>query len=361
MTPNANRARRVRHLIYSDVISGRQRGALAKTARCALGTLSFFYGAAVRLRNLAFDRHLLKVHRAAVPVISIGNLTAGGTGKTPFVAAVAGRLASRGVQPVILSRGYRPIAGSANDEKLVLDQLCSGVPHLQSADRVASAREACRHYHAPVLILDDGFQHRRLARDLDIVLVDALNPWGLGRLLPRGLLREPRGSLRRADLVILTRTDQLSAAEIEVLSSEVAALRAGDPPLRAAFTPAGFINSAGAKRDVAALAGSVAAFCGIGNPEGFRRTLAAAGVATLPEAFRVYPDHHAYSAADLADLGAWARRAGAAAVVTTQKDLVKIPRDDLDGVPLWALLIELQIVAGRERFESALDEFAEKE
>src|SRR5580704_10939374 len=237
----------VKHSIYRDLISGSRRGALASAARFGLRAASLFYAAGVSIRNRSFESGVLRTYRAPVPVVSIGNLTAGGTGKTPMVAAVVDWFTARGIRPVILSRGYHSLHDTANDEKLVLDQLCPGVVHLQSPKRVRSATEACRTHLAEVLILDDGFQHRRLARDLDIVLIDALDPWGGGRLLPRGLLREPRSSLCRADAVILTRADQSTPAEKSRLIQEVHRDRPDETPIEAVFRPTGLINSEGTR------------------------------------------------------------------------------------------------------------------
>src|SRR5262249_10280904 len=147
--------------------------------------------------------------RASVPVVSVGNLTLGGTGKTPCVEYVARFYRERDKRVAILSRGYGAEEGH-NDEALVLEANLTDVPHLQAADREALAAVALEELESEVLVLDDGFQHRRLARDLDLVLIDATNPWGHGYLFPRGLLREPVSGLRRADAVILTRCDQAS-------------------------------------------------------------------------------------------------------------------------------------------------------
>ncbi|HEV8066906.1 MAG TPA: tetraacyldisaccharide 4'-kinase [Planctomycetaceae bacterium] len=337
---------------HRDLISGRSRGPVAVLARGGLSIASLFYGAAVRTRNRAFDVGAIHAHRAPVPVVSVGNLTAGGTGKTPVVAAIVEWFTSHGVRPAILSRGYRPHVGAANDEKLVLDQLCPGVPHLQGADRIESAHVACDRHGAQVLVLDDGFQHRRLARDLDLVLIDAIDPWGAGHLLPRGLLREPRASLRRADAVILTRADQCSANDKARLITEIRGFWRDEAPIEARFRPTGLVNADGAHAAIDSL-GSVAAFCGIGNPDGFRRTLIAAGVERVA-AFRTFPDHHHYSDADLAELAIWVREQRASAAVTTQKDLVKIPRCRLGDVPLWAFTIRGEFPVGQERLFTLL-------
>jgi tetraacyldisaccharide 4'-kinase len=349
----------VKHSTYRDLISGSQRGALADAARFGLKAASLFYGSAVRIRNRGFDYSLLRTHRVPVPVVSIGNLTAGGTGKTPMVAAVVNWFRVRGVRPVILSRGYRSLNDVANDEKLVLDQLCPDVVHLQSPDRVRLAMDACRTHQAEVLILDDGFQHRRLYRDLDIVLVDALDPWGAGHLLPRGLLREPRSSLKRAGLVVLTRADQCAPEEKEQTLAEICAACAGRLPVEAIFRPVGLVNAAAETASMDALGDAVAAFCGIGNPEGFRCTLDAMCVKNRLAGFRAFDDHHHYQACNLEELTEWARRCGACALVTTQKDLVKIPRNELGGLPLWAVMIRTQITARGAEFDSHLQRLIE--
>jgi tetraacyldisaccharide 4'-kinase len=325
-------------------------------ARGGLAFASLFYGAAVRLRNRAFDVGAFRARSASVPVISVGNLTVGGTGKTPIVAAVVDWCTSHGLRPVILSRGYRPLADGVNDEKLVLDRLCPGVVHLQGADRVKSARAACDQHSAQVLILDDGFQHRRLARDLDLVLVDALDPWGVGRLLPRGLLREPPSSLQRADAVILTRADQCTPEDKARLLEEIRHYGRDEAPIEAVFRPGDLVNTRGDREAVESL-NTVAAFCGIGNPEAFRRTLTDAGIGK-PAAFRNFSDHQHYSEHDLEGLARWAHEQGATALVTTLKDLVKIPRDRLGDLPLWALNIRAEFVTGTERFSNRLQDLA---
>jgi tetraacyldisaccharide 4'-kinase len=343
---------------YRDLISGRSRGLVAEFARGGLAVASLFYGAAVRARNRAFELRAIRAHQAAVPVISVGNLTVGGTGKTPVVAAIVEWLRSYGVRPAILSRGYSAHAGAANDEKLVLDQLCPSVPHLQGADRVASARIACAQHAAQVLVLDDGFQHRRLARDLDIVLIDALDPWGAGHLLPRGLLREPRSSLGRANVVMLTRVDQCSSEDKARLIDVIKHFGRGEPPIEAVFRPTGLAAFDGNRAAVDSLR-SVVAFCGIGNPDGFRRTLTDAGIAHVAS-FRTFPDHHHYSEADLAELARWANEQQAAALVTTQKDLVKIPHRKLGDVPLWALSIRAEFTVGQDRLFALLQDLVSR-
>lgn len=329
---------------WMDIVSGRRQGVVASLCRAGLSLLSCGYGGVTTLRNFAFDCGWRESTRVAAKVISVGNLTAGGTGKTPTVAYVVRTLQRLGASPAIISRGYGG-QGGVNDEKLVLDQLVPGVPHLLNPKRVLAARELL---NRPVtgrphaIVLDDAFQHRQIARDFDLVLVDCLNPWGFGRLLPRGLLREPLKALKRASCVLMTRCDQVDE---ETRQSIQATIRrwTSEPILRSSFQPTRLVNSLGEFRQIDILQRQhVAAFCGIGNPAGFRRTLTSCGVAVPDDRFRVYPDHHAYVSADLNDLGKWAKSIHAECLVSTQKDLVKIPSPSLQGIPLWAVEVALQ-------------------
>ncbi len=273
---------------YLRIIRGRSRGPAATAARLGLGLAAAGYGLAVRLRNAAYQRGWIAGRHAAVPVISVGNLTLGGTGKTPMVEWVARWYRRRGVRVAILSRGYGRSQG-LNDEGQVLEENLPDVPHLQDPDRVQLAHVAVEELESELIVLDDGFQHRRLARDLDIVLLDALEPFGYGRLFPRGLLREPLGSLRRAGVVVLSKADLVPANERSRIRAE-AERRAG--PLRWVETrhaPLDLVDAEGGSYPLEEIADrEVAAFCGIGNPEGFRRTVEPRCGKLLD--FRVYAD-----------------------------------------------------------------------
>jgi len=334
---------RIDEAAYLRLIRGEVRSFPASVARLGLGFLGGGYSIGATARNLAFDRGWKASHRAGIPVVSVGNLTLGGTGKTPMVEWVARRLRARGKRVAILSRGYGQ-SGGMNDEGRVLEDNLPDVPHLQGADRVALARIAAEELEAEALVLDDGFQHRRLARDLDLVLLDALDPFGLGRIFPRGLLREPVGSLYRAGVVILSRADLIDEEARRAIRTE-AETRAGT--LRwaeARHAPRDLIDGQGLSSPLDRLDGlRVAAFCGLGNPEGFRRTLLGMGVTIA--GFRAFPDHHPYAAADVADLAGWARSLGAELALTTQKDSVKLRTLALGPVPLCALRIGLQFLA----------------
>jgi len=339
-----------------EILSGRRRDVSAQVLRGALQVASWAYGAAVMLRNKAYDRRWLATFSADAPVISLGNLTTGGTGKTPVAAWLAEWCQSRGLRPGLLSRGYRALNGDGdavlNDEKLVLDRLCPAVPHLQQRDRIASARRLTGEFQCNVLILDDGFQHRRLRRDLDLVLIDALEPWGYEHLLPRGLLREPRSSLRRASLILLTRANECSEQTKTAIRQTLQRTRGTDECVEIGFVPQHLIGPAGVMEPLESVRGTRAlAFCGIGNPGGFRQTLARLGCQTE---LNVYPDHYHYRPEDLAHLSQAARDQSAEVVLTTLKDLVKIPADQWTGPPLRAVGIGVEVLSGRERLEAAL-------
>ncbi|MCI0640884.1 MAG: tetraacyldisaccharide 4'-kinase [Gemmataceae bacterium] len=311
------------------------------------------YGCGARLRNWLFDRGWKKRFRAAVPVVSVGNLTLGGTGKTPCVEYIARLYRDRDQRVAVLSRGYGARAGR-NDEALVLEENLPDVPHLQGADRTALARTAVEELDSEILVLDDGFQHRRLERDLDVVLIDASNPWGFGRLFPRGLLREPVSGLKRAGAVLLTRCDLVEPEVLQQIRQRVERMAPGKPIANTTHRPAGWINAQGQSRRLDAFTQvPVAGFCGIGNAEAFRQTLTKVGVRLIE--WRVFPDHHEYTRADIESLRSWARALPTQAVLAaTQKDLVKIRLERLGERELWALKIELQVYEGEEAFHEML-------
>ncbi|MBL8861758.1 MAG: tetraacyldisaccharide 4'-kinase [Planctomycetes bacterium] len=311
------------------------------------------FGALVVARRAAYDLGLARGARLDVPVVSIGNLTAGGTGKTPACAWLAHELARRGFRPGILSRGYGAAAGEENDESRLLARLLPGVPRVADPRRARGGALLVAR-GATALVLDDGFQHRQLARDLDLVLVDATRPWGLpardGRrpvraLLPRGLLREPPSSLARADALVVTRSDQVDPARLAELERELAGLAPGRPLARAVHAPRALLDERGAEHDPATLSGvEIDAVSALGNPAGFEATLRALGAVVVEH--RVFPDHHRFALPELAGLGA--RRP----LVASGKDAVKLAPL---GVPHRVLDVEFRLVAGAGPIEALLD------
>lgn len=341
------------HERYHSLVRGEARGLGAMLLRGGLWAASVPYGMTVRLRNCLYDWGLLASHRARVPVISVGNLTLGGTGKTPCVEWIARYFRQHDVRVAILSRGYGGREGR-NDEALVLEENLADVPHLQDPDRVALAETAVTELESEVLVLDDGFQHRRLHRDLDIVLIDATNPWGHGRLFPAGLLREPVSSLARAHMALLTRCDLVDREELRKLTDRVQRLAPAAAVAATRHRPACFVNSDGATRNLEELAGrSAAAFCGLGNPDAFERTLANLNINVV--AFRTFADHHEYTRTDVEDLRAWGQgQPEGLPLLTTQKDLVKLRVSRLGARELWALRIELEVETGQEALQEKL-------
>jgi tetraacyldisaccharide 4'-kinase len=334
------------------LIRGERRGPLPALARAGLRVASWPYGLFMRVRNTAFDRGWKTAHRAAVPVVCVGNLTTGGTGKTPCVEWVARFFRERERLVTILSRGYGAEHGR-NDEAMVLEETLPDVPHLQGRDRVARADTAVEELEADLLVLDDGFQHRRLRRDLDVVLIDATCPPMCDYLLPRGTLREPESGLRRAGAIVLTRCDQVDTSAVDAIRAWLARRWPNTPVSETEHRPVE-LTGEGVSEPVEALAGrTVGAFCGIGNTGAFRRTLESLGANVV--AFRAFADHYAYTAADVGDLATWAATLPPEALVaTTQKDWVKVRLKELAGRPVRAVRIGLHFRAGEAEFTTAL-------
>ncbi len=335
-----------------EMMSGRKRGLAASLLRAGLWSAQWPYRVGVGCKNLAFDFRLREPFEVGVPIISVGNLTTGGTGKTPVVAFLANWFRDAGANVGLLSRGYKSLDSLANDEKLVLDQLCPGVPQWLNPDRILSAKRAvvdgCN-----LLILDDAFQHRRVHRDLDIVLIDATNPWGYGHCLPRGLLREPIANIERADLVIITRADQVPAEELNAIRTELVRHNQVGSVIEVSFRPSQLLSSAGQTKPLADVAGQRAfGFCGIGNPVSFEQTLRLLGTEVV--GFESFPDHHHFTPDDLARLGEQSRSTNADLLLTTHKDLVKIHETELGDRPLWAVQIGTEIVRGAPILEARL-------
>ncbi|MEN6428048.1 MAG: tetraacyldisaccharide 4'-kinase [Phycisphaerales bacterium] len=325
-------------------------------ARSLLRAASLGYRLVVGIRNGLYNRHMLRSHCANAVVLCIGNLTTGGTGKTPLVAWLCRHVSEKQLRCAILTRGYKTQPGKLADEPALLAAQCPDVPVVVNPDRVAGATEAIQTHGAQVLVMDDGFQHRRLARDLDIVAVDATVPFGYGRLLPAGLLREPVSSLRRAHAVVLTRCDQVSEDALTRIEAEI---RRGNPDLviaRSIHAPVAIRAAGGAEIPLAQIKGKrVYAFCGIGNPQAFFRTIERLGA--IPAGTRVFDDHHRYAAEDMFAIHNEARRQQAPLVLTTQKDWTKVAQSTLPkGEPLLACLaVELRITSGEEMLTSLID------
>ncbi|MBQ9566241.1 MAG: tetraacyldisaccharide 4'-kinase [Synergistaceae bacterium] len=338
---------------------------------------SLFWGALAPLGGLvravaaALDflyRHgLQRVEEPPLPLVSVGNLTYGGTNKTPFVEMLARMMEERGVLPGIVSRGYtsrnpnvrvlRDGAGdrdTAGDEPLLLSRRLPHVPVAVAKRRIDGVR-ALAARDVELVIADDAFQHRALGRDVDITLIDAACPFGNGRLVPAGILREPVERLSRAGLVVLTKADQVSVDSLAALKERVERFIPKEQIFTSRLEIDGWARWDGALRpsEPPEKGAKILAFSAIGNPESFIRSLGDAGLSIVRE--RRFKDHHRYSAKELAGLCSEAGAVGAGALVCTEKDLYNLPQDWTPGRPLWVPLVTA-VLDEPERFFEALTE-----
>jgi tetraacyldisaccharide 4'-kinase len=342
---------------FIRIVSGHATSVGASLARGLLSTIEPFYAGATWIRNSLFDRQLKSVRRLPRPVISIGNITTGGTGKTPMVQWLAEALRGEGRHVAILSRGYRAAPGNLGDELSMLDRALNEpgkAPVLLRAhsDRFAAGEELLKeHPEIDGFILDDGFQHRRLARDLDVVLINASEPFGFGHVLPRGLLREPLAGLRRAGALVLTHADHATPEQLSAIESRIRRHNPTVPIYQAMHAQAGLRSSRPetALHPIDELSHHrFFAFCGIGNPAAFDRQLARFAETYVGR--RWFGDHHGYTPADLANLSAQARDARAEILITTEKDWVKIePFAHASEVPIWRSEIRMQFLGNSEQ------------
>ncbi len=334
--------------LFHDLISGRRRGPVATVARAGLWAASLPYGAGVRVRNKLFDLGIKTSIKVPVPVVCVGNLSLGGTGKTPMVEWVARQLVDMGRRPAVVSRGY-----GAGDEARVLEDNLSDVPHLCGADRAAVTLTAVEELEADCIVLDDGFQHRRLHRDLDIVLIDATRRPSADDLFPRGTLREPVSGLKRAGMAVVTRFDQLHDRSDP--RTWLARLFPRLPVATAVHAPIDLVASDGSTASLDLIRGQpVALFSGIGNPHAFFHTVSSLTRDIGPD--REFPDHHAYTRADVDSLRMWADGALRPndTILTTQKDMVKLQLTELAGRPVYALRIGIRFLDGEDLIRNTL-------
>ena len=348
---------------FYDLVSGRRKGIGAWALRTALAAVEGPYRVGVWWRNRRYDTQPALTHRVEVPVVSIGNLTLGGSGKTPMVKWVCRRLREQGIRVSILSRGYGSKEGHTNDEALELEHALPDVPHLQNPDRVAMAKVAIEELATQALVLDDGFQHRRLGRDLDIVLIDATEPFGFGHVFPRGALREPVASLARADVICLTRSDLVDDSVRSEIRQRVEKLVPKALWCESIMQPRALLGYDSSceqtlEEPIERLAGSrVFAFSGIGNPRAFHTLLKNLGAELVGET--EFPDHHAYSREDVECLAREASDSGAEFVICTHKDLVKVVLPNLGHCPLRAVTIDSHMTSGEEKLIGLLKEIAQ--
>ena len=344
---------------YRRIVSGNDQSTKAGMLRALLRAASLVYALVVSVRNRLYDWGVLKSYSVDVPVICVGNITAGGTGKTPLVIWLCNYLASRGLKCAILTRGYKTRNGEMTDEPALLTKACGDVPVIVNSDRVAGARKAIAQHQPDILILDDGFQHRRLNRELDIVAIDATCPFGYGHILPAGLLRESPQALKRAAAVVVTRTNQVNAQEVKAVEKQVRDM-APDVPI--AKTIHRLKHAQTLKNETIALDALVGkpvfAFCGIGNPAAFFSSLEQNRLNLVGT--RIFDDHHAYTPDDMKTIFEKARRFGAKIVLCTQKDWVKsaLLAPKADDIVFASLAMELDFLEGFDKISQLLDNLA---
>lgn len=338
--------------------------------------LASLYGLAMTARSSLYARGLLTQYTLPCRVISIGNLTVGGTGKTPVVIALASALHDRGRRVGVVSRGYKRSSadeilavsdgqailgtpGETGDEPWLIAQRCPGVPMAVGADRAAVGRYLIGRHHVDTLIMDDGYQHLALRRETNILILDAGAPFGNGYLLPRGRLREPLSAMARATAVLVTRASQV--VRVDDLKAAVRAVAPRMPIWVTDFAPSALVQVGGPETvNPSALTGErVLAVSGIGQPDSLRRLLEAAGAVVAGQC--IFPDHHAYSREDAQTVRQAAERLGVDRIVTTEKDAVKLAVLVSSPSPLegegkargdfWAVRIDLVWLEGREDWD----------
>jgi tetraacyldisaccharide 4'-kinase len=350
----------------------------------ALAPLGSLYGAAIKARCALYRSGRFRSHELGAPVISVGNLTTGGTGKTPLTGWIARQLAQQGRRVCILTRGYKRLepatrvvvsdgieiladANRAGDEALMLAERLKGrAAVICDADRVSAAVWARENLESDAFVLDDGFQHLRVARDLNILTVDATNPWGNGRLFPAGILRELPAALARADCVVITRADD--SDQTEELRRRINELSGGRLILRSRMTLSGLRPVGGREFPIGAdkvKSLRVAAFCGVGNPQSFF-SLAQSCFSLAQSCFsldrragyqlchtQAFRDHHSYTQNDIDRVVRESIERGAQVLLTTAKDEVKLRALSFE-IPCYAADIEIEI-ENEERLIALID------
>jgi tetraacyldisaccharide 4'-kinase len=380
---------------YHKLILGEGGSLRSILLRLPLWAASQIYSIVIRLRNFLYSKGWLRIGRVNATVISVGNITVGGTGKTPLVIWLCNqvtknsKLKTQNYGCAILTRGYRATKNSKpcpersrriktqnySDEPAILSEHCPQAKVIVNPDRVAGAVEAVSQFGSKVLIADDGFQHRRLARDLDIVTIDAGRPFGYGRMLPAGLLREPVTELKRADAVVITRCEQADEVELNLLEEK---LRVFNPALiiaRSVHAPVCMKSQSGEEISIEKLKGKkIFAFCGIGNPDAFFNTVKALGAELVGS--KIYNDHYHYTNKDIDDI--YEEACGARAcpkadlILTTEKDRTKIadsnstghrekkkelnPKDTQYQIPLAYLEVELKFTSGEDKLKRLIED-----
>jgi tetraacyldisaccharide 4'-kinase len=331
-------------------MTDRKNGALFAPLKAILWAVSLLYGAAIAIRALLYKAGIFKAHRAPVKVISVGNLTLGGTGKTPFVIHLA-KILKKDIKrdTSVLIRGY------GWDETAMLKNSLPETPILAREDRVDSAHKASRLYGCDTAVLDDGFQYWELKRDLEIVLVDSRNPFGNGALFPRGVLREPKSALRRADVIVFTKVDK-KLADLNALRSELKSINPGLIFLEARHRPLYLYDMKLKKnQEIAFLKDKkVMLLSSIGDPKYFKEMVKGLGANIV--AHLIFKDHHDYKKKDIDNIIKVCAERKFDFILTTEKDAVKLSRLGLSiaSHTVMVIVVDMEITSGRESLVARL-------
>lgn len=363
-----------------------ERGKINSLFRSLFFILSQFYFLAIKVRWLIYRFKLVPQTKMPCTVISVGNITWGGTGKTPAVIMISKLLREMGKRVAVLSRGYRRSkkkdkknkmsivsdgkklllsSREAGDEPYLLARNLPDVPIIVGKNRINSGKYTIERFASEVVVLDDGFQYWLLNRDIDIVTIDCLNPYGKGYLIPRGSLREPLSHLSRADIFLLTRVNFVSRDDLQRIIGDLGKVNPRSIILESVHRPKYLQGTfSGEKKSLDFIKGKkVVAFSSIGNPYSFEKTLEDLG-AKIVKIFR-FPDHHDYQGKDLGKIEATYRidlEKGEVIAVTTEKDGVRLervisPETDRAFWEIWILKIELEIVRGKEEWRRKIESY----
>jgi tetraacyldisaccharide 4'-kinase len=349
---------------YRKLISGASSGLGAALLRFFLGVAAQLYSTVIGLRNLLYSKGWLKTHQVNAVVVSVGNITVGGTGKTPLVIWLCKFLQQKEVRCAILTRGYKATKNlklktkNYSDEPAILAESCPQAKVIVNPNRVEGADEAVNNFGAKVLIMDDGFQHRRLGRDLDIVTIDGTCPFGYGKVLPAGLLREPVAALKRADAVVLTRCDQTTEVELTQLEGKLQQVNPDMIIARSIHAPVCAKSPEHKEISLKELKDKkIFAYCGIANPDAFLNTIKNTEANLVGS--KIYNDHHHYTDSDIVGILEEARHFKADLVLSTQKDWFSSPLSTIRNtsneqraarydIPFAYLAIELRFISGED-------------
>ncbi len=369
---------------FLDVIHDQRPGRFARYFSCLLRHLSYIYGGLTAMRNFLYEKRILRDHTLGCQVISIGNLTVGGTGKTPIVEVFARALQKAGRRVAVLSRGYKKVEHGfwkktltkfsrreryrlprvvSNGRELLLDSAMSGdepymlasnlpnVVVLVDKDRVKSGRYAIDKLHCDTLILDDGFQYRRLKHRVEIVLVDCTNPFSNGYVLPRGLLRESTANLRRADFIFVTKSTGKDAV---ALQAKIEAINPDAEISICTHRPKYLQNVySGERKELSFLQDrTVGLVSGIASPDGFENEIRRLGAGMCYR--KRFADHHRYTQQEIINIINKSKRNNASAIITTEKDAVRFPKIERQDVPIYFLRVEIELLSGVEDFNACI-------